>query len=405
MKYKWDKKYLYWGVTAFLVIAASILISRVMPSWEIIMGWGDSMLNGIIPLVFGMVFAYILFPLTNFYEKKVFCKLMKPKNPRTPRYVAVACALATAVAFVTILLFMIVPQLYQSAERVVTRTPAYLENGAKWFEGFLDDELPFGGFAREMYENAVQYASSWLQTDVMPYFSTVVTNLTSGIAGVISTMINISLGLIVSIYILSGREKLNARVRKLSNAVFGSNITRKTAEVLMVAHKTFGGYLSGMALDSIIIGMACFIGLSILQVPYALLVSVIVGVTNIIPFFGPFIGGIPSGFLILMESPIKCLVFVIFIVVLQQIDGNLLKPRIVSHTTGLDGLFVMMSILFFGELWGIVGMLIGVPVFMVIYMLVKSFCEKRLRAKNLPEETQAYFNSGEDTAAESGEKA
>ena len=157
-------------------------------------------------------------------------------------------------------------------------------------------------------------------------------------------------------------------------------------------HKVFGGFIIGKIVDSIIIGILCFLGLSVMNMPYTLLVSVIVGVTNVIPFFGPFIGAIPSALLILLVSPIQCLYFLIFILVLQQFDGNILGPKILGDTTGISSFWVLFSILLFGGLLGFVGMIVGVPIFAVFYRLLGDFINGLLEKKDLPVQTSQYDN-------------
>ena len=203
-------------------------------------------------------------------------------------------------------------------------------------------------------------------------------------------MFNFIIGIVISIYVLLGKETFIAQAKKLVYAVFPADRGNVIVATVRKANDIFGGFIIGKILDSVIIGILCFIGLSILQMPYTLLVSVIVGVTNVIPFFGPYIGAIPSAILIMLANPIQGLYFIIFILVLQQVDGNIIGPKILGDSTGLNSFWVVFAILVGGGLFGVAGMIFGVPLFATIYYITRKLTAWVLRKKGLPEETAAY---------------
>ena len=234
-------------------------------------------------------------------------------------------------------------------------------------------------------------------TQVLPsvqeIISEVSTSLIGSVVDLLVWLFNFIIGIIISIYLLSSKELFCAQAKKITYALLREERANNLINNMRFANKTFGGFLIGKILDSFIIGILCFIGTSVLKIPYALLISVIVGVTNIIPFFGPYLGAIPCALILIMINPIKCVVFLIFVLVLQQFDGNVLGPKILGNSTGLSSFWVIFSITVFGGLFGVLGMFVGVPVFAVIYAAIKTFVSQRLVKKNLPADTNYYMQN------------
>ena len=196
----------------------------------------------------------------------------------------------------------------------------------------------------------------------------------------------------ISIYVLFSKETFAGQGKKITFALFNTKTANQIIKDTRFISDTFIGFISGKIIDSIIIGFICFAGTSILKMPYALLISVIVGVTNVIPFFGPYLGAIPSTILILMVNPVKCIYFILFILVLQQLDGNFIGPKILGQSTGLSGFWVIFSITIFGGIMGVPGMIIGVPFFAVLYAMIKRLTNRLLLKRGLPSETNKYMN-------------
>ncbi|MBQ5405045.1 MAG: AI-2E family transporter [Oscillospiraceae bacterium] len=399
-QFHWDKKYLYWGVTAFLVIAAAIVFYLAL-SYLSVLGAGIKRLFGILgPFVWGLVLSYLLNPLTRGIERHLFQPLAKrlykgkraAKAEGFARGMAVLASEIVMLAVIVALFYLILPQLYSSIVMIVDNSPIYIANLTKWVEQTLQDFPELETYISDALQSINTNVMDWARTTLLPGLGSMVSNLTAGLAYVVKGVYNLIIGIIVSVYILSNMERFIAGVRRLTYSLFGIETAEKIRDGLAFTDKTFMGFINGKLLDSAIIGLICYIVCAILNMPYALLVSVIVGVTNIIPFFGPFIGAVPSALIILMVDPMKTLIFVIFIIVLQQIDGNLIGPKILGSSIGINGFWVMFSIILGAGLFGFWGMLLGVPVFVLIYTLIDGAVVKKLKKSDLPWETAEYVD-------------
>ena len=240
------------------------------------------------------------------------------------------------------------------------------------------------------YNEAVMRFQNWIATDLVPNISLIFDRVSSGVISFVTVLKNLLIGLIVMVYFLNIKDTLCAQAKKMVYGFLNVKTANRLIGEVRFAHKIFGGFITGKLLDSLIIGIMCFFSLKFLKMPYVLLISVIVGVTNVIPFFGPFIGAVPSAFLILLVDPMKCLYFLIFILVLQQFDGNILGPKILGDSTGLPSFWVLFSILLFGGLFGFVGMIIAVPTFAVIYRTLSLYVKSALKKRNYSENTPDY---------------
>ena len=401
--FRCDKKYLYWGVTAFLVVAASILFYMALNYLPILSGGFQKLARILNPFIWGLVFTYLLAPLMRSLERNCFYplgkKLYKKNKQAAKRFgrgLAVLISIIVLIAVLTALVYMILPQLYSSIETIVTNSPSYLENLRIWVDQTLKDFPVVADFAeariQELNDNLGNDLFGWIQTNVLPQLGSFVTNVTSGVYSVVRAVYNLVIGIIVSIYILNGIEHYGAAFKRMLYSVFNIESAEKLLDVIRFTDRTFMGFINGKLLDSAIIGLICYIVCAILNMPYTLLVSVIIGITNIIPFFGPLIGAIPSAFIILMVDPLKCLIFIIFIIILQQIDGNFIGPKILGNSVGISGFWVMFAIILGAGLFGFWGMLLGVPVFVVIYTLLNGAIEKKLRRSDLPVDMDEYQN-------------
>ena len=403
-RFHWDKKYLHWGVTAFLVVAASILFYMALNYLPVLKKALQKLANILNPFIWGLVFTYLLTPLMRTLERSCFFPLGKKlyekskksedKARRFGRALSVLVSIIVLLAVLTALVYMILPQLYSSIETIVTNSPAYLENLGVWVDQTLKDFPAVADFLearlQELNTNLGNDLFGWIQTNVLPQLGSFVTNVTSGVYSVVRGVYNLVIGIIVSVYLLNGIEHYGAAFKRVLYSIFNIESAEKLLEGIRFTDRTFMGFINGKLLDSAIIGLICYIVCAILNMPYTLLVSVIIGITNIIPFFGPLIGAIPSAFIILMVDPLKCLIFIIFIIVLQQIDGNFIGPKILGNSVGISGFWVMFAIILGAGLFGFWGMLLGVPVFVVIYTLLNGAVERKLRRTDLPVEVSAY---------------
>ena len=397
-RFNWDKRYLYWGVTAFCVIAAALLFYFAVGNITVFGGAISRLVSILAPFIWGLVICYLLSPLMRSVEGRLFLPLARKlyrrnkKNDghRFARILTVIFCEIVLILVLVALVYLIIPQMLSSVQTLISNSGAYIDNLSGWADGLfanypvLDDYL--GGFLDNFNTNL----GNWIETTLLPRVGSVVTSVTSGVYGVAKSIYNLIIGIIVSIYLLSDKEGFVAAVKRMTYSVFSVETADRLRNGLNFVDRTFMGFLNGKLLDSLIIGIICYIVCSILQMPYTLLVSVIVGVTNIIPFFGPLIGAVPSALIILMVDPTKCLIFVIFVIILQQIDGNIIGPRILGNSTGITGFWVMFSIILGGGLFGFWGLLLGVPVFVVIYSLVTNLIVKKLKRNDLPWELEDY---------------
>ena len=259
-----------------------------------------------------------------------------------------------------------------------------------WIQNYLQDNEIVWNYVNQFIDTVSVNVESWLETKLLPNMQTIVSGVSAGLLGAIVVMKNILIGLIAAIYMMGNRRKFAAQAKKLIYSAFSVRHANAILDECRLIDRMFGGFISGKLIDSLIIGCLCFFFMSILNLPYSMLISVVVGVTNIIPFFGPYIGAIPSAILVLTVNPMQCLYFLILILLLQQFDGNFLGPKILGNSTGLSSFWVLFSILVFGGLLGFVGMIIGVPAFAVIYDLVKKCANYLLRQKKLTTDTDTY---------------
>lgn len=397
--FKWDKKYLYWGITAFCVIACAILFFMALNYMPGVVRVIKSLFGILSPFIWGLAITYILLPLVKVLQRSVFGSLgsaihkKKPEKARRfARGMSVFVAEIVFLAVIVAIVYLIIPQLVSSITTIVENSSTYVANTTQWIEKLLSDNPDIEKYVLEVFNNVSEDLKNWLTNTVLPGIGNVAASVTTGIISVVKAVYNLVIGIIVSVYILGNIEGFTASAKKLMYTVFSIESAEKLREGLSFTDKTFMGFINGKLLDSAIIGLICYIGCALLNIPYALLVSVIVGVTNVIPFFGPFIGAVPSALLILLVDPIKCVIFVVFIIVLQQVDGNIIGPKILGSSIGINGFWVMFSIILGGGLFGFWGMLLGVPVFVVIYAALGSLVNKKLKKRDLPWETSDYLN-------------
>lgn len=400
-RFRWDKKYLYWGVTAFAVIACAILFYMALNYIPVLGSALGSLLKILSPFIWGLVISYLLNPLTKVMEKQAFFPLISSINRRRGRKssgkglargLSVFVSEIVLLAVLTALVYLIIPQLYNSIEMIVQNSNIYITNITDWVTRLLEDYPEIEQYVSSMLGEVNKDLMEWLKTSVLPGLGNIVTNVTAGVYYLLIGIYNLIIGIIVSVYILSNMEGFLAGAKRLLYSLFRLETAEKIREGVAFTDQTFMGFINGKLLDSAIVGLICYIVCAILNMPYALLVSVIVGVTNIIPFFGPFIGAVPSAIIILMVSPPKCLIFIVFVVILQQLDGNVIGPKILGNTIGINGFWVMFAIILGAGLFGFWGMLLGVPVFVVIYTAINSRISKRLIENDLPGEQDEYYD-------------
>ena len=396
MKFQINKKYLSIAVYAFLVIAASICFFYLINEHTTVGRVLGGVVNLLIPFIYGAALAYILNPVLNWLEQKVFPKLFgNSMTPRGRRRLGVLITLLFAVAVVAIFLAILIPQIVESIDSLATSIYEFLPK-AQLILGDLVEEygsnevlvMVMSAFGIDISDPSV--ALQRLAARSYTFLTQVLPNLFGGVLRFTSGLLNVIVGIIIAVYLLLSKEVFYAQVKKLMFAFFPRRFTQALLNLTHDSNAIFCGFISGKILDSAIIGVLCFIGCTVLSMPYTVLVSFIVGVTNVIPYFGPFIGAIPSIFIIMIADPIKSLIFAVFVLILQQLDGNIIGPKILGDSTGLSAFWVIFAVTFFGGLFGFVGMLIGVPTFAVIYSLIRNLAEYLLGKKGMVTQTPDF---------------
>ena len=366
------KPYLYGMLAGFGAISLSILFFFLIYRFQ---GFGDaiSKLTGILmPFIYGAVIAYLRKPLGNCVEN-FLRRLLPEKMGTAANMLAVTISLLFGILVVYALIMMIVPQLITSVTTLYYTARNNLNDFVDWasHQEIIASNQKLLDFIETSYDNLQDTLDNLVRTKLVPSVQSLLSGAALGVMSFVTFLKNIVIGLIVSVYLLASRKKFGQQGKLILYSLVKPRWADLIMEEVRYADRMFGGFINGKILDSAIIGVLCYIACLIFKFPSALLVSVIIGVTNVIPFFGPFIGAIPATLLILIQNPIKALWFVLFVLVLQQVDGNIIGPKILGNTTGLSSFWVLFAILLFGGLWGFVGMIIGVPLFAVIYDVIK----------------------------------
>lgn len=388
------KPYLYGMLAGFGAISLSIAFFFLIYRFQ---GFGDaiSVLTGILmPFIYGAVIAYLLKPVCNTVEN--FLRRSFPeKAHKAVEPVAILLTMLFGVLLVYALLMMIIPQLitsvttlYYTAQRNINRFVAWIST-----QEFFEENHDLLLMIESAYDSISLNLDTWIKTTLVPSMQNIVSGVGSGVISVVNTLKNLLIGIIVAVYLLASRKRFAQQAKMILYSAVPSPWAQRILDEVKYADRMFGGFINGKILDSAIIGVLCYIVCLIVRFPSALLVSVIVGVTNVIPFFGPFIGAIPATLLILIQDPIKAIWFVLFVFILQQLDGNVIGPKILGNSTGLSSFWVLFAILLFGGLWGFVGMIVGVPLFAVIYDVVKKLVLFGLRRNGQSQMYDAYHDT------------
>ncbi len=395
--FKWDKKYLYWGVTAFCVIIACLTFFWVIQRWDGVRAVFSSINSMLSPFIWGFVIAYLLTPLVKLFQHKVtgplgrkIYKNNEDKVKKFGRGLAVTLSVLLMLASIVALIWLIIPQLYRSLESIVSNISGSISKAEAWANKWLDDYPQVAKTFTEIVGDVGEAFSTWARNTVLPQMQDIVTSVSLGVISVFTALANMFIAVVVSVYAMFSREKFLAQSKKALFSIFPIKRVNQLLSAMRFTNKSFMGFFSGKLLMSLVLGIICYIGCVIIGIKDAVLISVIVAVTDIIPFFGPIIGTIPTALIVLMNSPIQCLIYLIFIVVLQQVEGNVIGPKILGNATGLSGFWVLFALLVGAGFFGIVGMIIGVPLFAVLYAFITAFIKRRLKKRGLPTDTAQY---------------
>ncbi|MGO5053611.1 AI-2E family transporter [Lachnospiraceae bacterium LCP25S3_G4] len=383
------------GMSTFIVIAASIVFYFVFLRFTNIFEGFGQVITILKPILYGLVIAYLLHPIVNAVECRItpFLKTKIKKDDvvhKVARGIGIAIALIITMALIVTLCNMVIPELYKSIRDMIYTVPDQMNSWVDKLSAIETDQSTLGILLRNVAKQGTEYFQNWMKTDLLKQTNILMSSLTVGVVSFVSEVLNVVIGIIISVYVLTSKELFSGQCKKIVYAIMSPEHANMTLHITRKSNEIFGGFIIGKILDSLIIGVICFLCLTLLKMPYTLLVSVIVGVTNVIPFFGPYIGAVPSAILILLDNPMKGIYFIIFILILQQVDGNIIGPKILGDSTGLSAFWVVFSILLGGGLFGFVGMIIGVPTFAVIYYIVGMIIDQKLEKKKLPTESMEY---------------
>ena len=389
--------YFKWGLTAVAVIVIALVISLIFSKLGPIATAISTIISTVSSVLYGVVMAFLMAPVYDrigIWVGEILSSLF-PKWKKSDKYAKMIATLACLVILILVvfaLIMMIIPELVNSITNVISYAPSGTQNLEAWLKDILNKNPNLEKLIIGNYLDISERLSDIATTTVLPNVNTYIKNLSSGVINALGVVVNIIIGLMVMMYLLNMKTTLASQAKKIVYAVAGVKIGNEIVTEARYIKNMFEKFIVGKIIDSIIIGIINYVFMAIIHMPYALLISVVVGVTNVIPFFGPFIGAIPSIILLLLISPVTALQFAVWILVLQQVDGNIIGPKILGQTTGLPSFWVLFSILLFGGLFGIVGMIIAVPTWAIIYRTISRVSEHFLRKKGLEPDSGSYVN-------------
>lgn len=347
------------------------------------------------PITIGVILAYLLNPVVRFIEAYVVKFLIpRVKNKRRAQKAGRGVGVAGALLFLAVILILlfsvIVPSVSRSIQNMITVFPSEINNLIEWIEEFSKGDSELAEMVSEGIETASTMFQTYVQTELLPQAKVYLASITNGVIYGVKLLTNVLVGVIVSVYVLMSKETFAGQAKKIIYAILKPERGNIVITTVRKSNEIFGGFISGKLLDSAIIGVLAYIVLAIMKMPDTMLLAVIIGVTNVIPFFGPFIGAVPSFVIVVLQNPVQGLYFLIFIFILQQIDGNIIGPKILGDSTGITPFWVVTSILIFGGLWGFPGMLLGVPVMAVLQYIVRNLLDYALKKRGLVSDTASY---------------
>ena len=369
MKKAENEKYVKLGITGIAVVLVGVVASNLFENGGSIAAFFQTLGGILMPFVYGAVIAYLLSPLCGWFER-LLGKGIRNKNGLVTG-LSVALSLLTALLVIVLLILLVIPSFVQSVLQIIAALPGQITSFIAWLHNLLEVNPELQETWDESTANLSANVSSWLRTELLPLVQSLIGSLGGQVAGIFTIVKNIFFGILISVYLLASRRKFARQARLLLCGAVPRKWADLIEEEVHYADRMFNGFLMGRILDSVIVGIICFVFTMLCGFDSAVLVSVIIGVTNVIPLFGPFLGAIPCALLLLLENPMHCLIFLVFIVILQQVDGNIIGPRIVGQKTGVSSFWVLFSVMVFGGLWGLVGMIIGVPLFAVLYDILR----------------------------------
>lgn len=391
-------RYFKWGMTICLSLVGAVVIYLILDKFSAVHGAIGSIFGILSPFIYGVVMAYLLRPVYNgcYYRIEKGMKRLNVKSERriwiTSSVVSVTLSMLLLFVILAGLFVTVIPQFLTSLYEIITRLPSEALRFIDWVQGidFVDPRVK--KLITNTTDTLMGNIDEWMSDTLVPYVKEMALKVSVGLVGAASFLFDLVVGFIVCVYVLLSKNNFSAQAKKISYSIFEKDTANTVINGARYVDKVFNGFISGNIIDAACVAGITFVAMHLFGWPFELLISVIIGVTNLIPFFGPFIGGAIAAVLILTEEPMNALYFLLFILALQQVDGNILKPKILGDSTDLPSFWILFAIIVGGGLFGFVGMILGVPVFTVIYSFIRWILERRLSKKNLPKETQCYEN-------------
>ena len=384
---KKTEKYRRISWEVFKVAAAICILVFLLMNFSVVKAAIGKFFSVLTPIWIGVILCFLANPLYTAIKKQ----FEKKKLPGAwPKVIATIITLIIVALVIYGLYDLIIPKVKESILSLIQQAPGYFEKLGIFLNEYSAKHPEWKETIEKSYASMTAYLENFVDTTVVPNLSTIATSVFSSVKSVAALLYNVLIGLVAMVYLLNVKDTILPKLKKLLYAFLRKETAETFSSDIKKFTKIFGGYISGKLLDSLIIGVICFVFMTIMKMPYTLLISVIIGVTNIIPFLGPFIGAIPSSLLIILIDPKMGLIFIVFILVLQQLDGNLIGPKILGQSTGVSSFWVLVSVILFGGLFGAAGMVFAIPIWAVLTGLLNRFAEKCLRKKGLPVEDSAY---------------
>ncbi len=410
MKFRPDKNQIKWGITIFLTAVCILLFSFIVYKGSVIAHGLSGLMGNLMAIIAGIIIAFILSPILNFIERYILAPIYRhygidvfsdgnyDKN-RQMRKISIFITMTIFVLALYALIIIIVPQVVESLKTIIRNLPVYGQNIEDFMRNLFRNDPQMQKNANEIIDKVQSELQLFTKNKILPEIGSIMQKISQFAIRIVTGILNFIIGAIVSVYLMYQKENLSGQFKKICYAFFSERIANEAVGECRFIYYTFIGFITGKLLDSLIIGVLCFIGTKMIGTPFPMLVSFIVGVTNIIPFFGPYLGAFFGCILVFMIDPLQALFLLIFIIILQQFDGNILGPKILGDSTGLSSFWVIFAIMFFGAVWGLVGWIIGVPVFAVLYHLLARIVNHFLRVKKLPDSlmtfrSTAYIENG-----------
>lgn len=400
-----NSPYFHFGVTVLWVVCGCILFSAFLEHLPVVVDWLDKFVRILTPFIWGFVISYLLLPLVRYLEYRIFNPLLEKltkKRVRSgggPRVVAIAVALILAAVVIYFLIRILLPTVYESVQSIYSNYSTYLANLQTFISRLFENNPELAKEVNEMTASLTNELAYWINNVLLPKVgsilgdvTTVLLNLTSGMYRLLQYVLDFLIGVVISCYVLYNRERFAATWKRMLYALLGVERSEKFQNVIRFANDAFMGFLIGKIIDSTIIGILTYFSCLALKMPYPAFIAIIVGVTNIIPIFGPFIGAVPGAIIILMVQPSKLLVFILMIFIIQQLDGNVIGPKILGNSVGINGFWIMFSIIVMGDLFGVAGMIIGVPLFVVLTAGFEGALSMGLKKRGLSTEAALYVD-------------